>query len=341
MDTNQSQQLNIKEAIGIQQQFFALLKNSMPSHVSMADELSEKMGLSYDSIYRRIRGEKALSMLELKMLCQQYNISLDQVFDIQNSTVVFNVPDINTDNLPFQDYLKGLVNGFKHINSYAHKKMRYLCKDMSLWQFFLFPELSAFKLFFWIKTIQNDTTFNKAKFCFEKYGFDEIFAIGQQLIREYNQIPSIELWNIECTNSTIKQIEYYRDAGLFENRKEMTLVIDSFWCTIDHIQLQAEKGFKFMPGDTEVRYKAPQQFYINEVILGNNTMMIESDEIKETWATYNVMNYMITKDPRYSKRAFASFDNLVSRSTLISNASEKERNRYFNLVKDKINLLKA
>ena len=92
MDQNQTQQLNIKEAPGIQQQFFALLKNSMPPHVSMADELSEKMGLSYDSIYRRIRGEKALSMLELKMLCQQYNISLDQVLDIQNTTVVFNAP---------------------------------------------------------------------------------------------------------------------------------------------------------------------------------------------------------------------------------------------------------
>ncbi len=219
--------------------------------------------------------------------------------------------------------------------------MRYLCKDMTLFQFFLFPELSAFKLFFCIKTIQNDTALNKAKFCFERYGFDEIFAIGQQLIREYNQIPSIEFWNIECTNSTIKQIEYYRDAGLFENKKKMLQVIDSLWCTIDHIQLQAEKGFKFMPGDTEVRYKAPQQFYINEVILGNNTMLIESDEIKETGATYNVLNYMSTKGPRFNKYSFVSFDNLGSRSTLISNASEKEINRFFNLVKERINLLKA
>ena len=154
------------EAIEMQQQFFNLLKDSLPSHVSMADELALKMGLSHDSIYRRIRGEKALSMLELKMLCQQYNISLDQVLDLQNTTVVFNAPDINTDNLSFQDYLKGLLGRFKHINSFAHKKMRYLCKDMTLFQFFLLPELSAFKLFFWIKTIKNDTAFNKSKFFF-------------------------------------------------------------------------------------------------------------------------------------------------------------------------------
>ena len=341
MDTNQPQQLNIKETSGLQQQFFTLLKNSMPPHVSMADELAEKMGLSYDSIYRRIRGEKALSLSEVKMLCQQYNISLDQVLDIQNTTVVFNAPDINTDNLPFKDYLKGLVDRLKHINSFTQKRMRYLYKDMGFWQFFLFPELTAFKLFFWSRTIQNNPAFNKAKFCFEKYGFDEIFAIGQQLIREYNQIPSIEVWSFECVYSTINQIEYCRDAGFFENRKEMIQVIDSLWCTIDHIQLQAEKGFKFLPGNTEIGYKATQQFYISEVILGNNTIMIECDERKETWATYNVLNYMITKDPRYNKKAFASFDNLVTRSTLISNASEKERNRYFNLVKDKINLLKA
>ena len=83
----------------MQQQFFSMLKNSLPAHISLADELSEKMGLSYDSIYRRMRGEKALSMAELKMLCKHYNISLDQVMGLETDTVVFMAPDINIDDL--------------------------------------------------------------------------------------------------------------------------------------------------------------------------------------------------------------------------------------------------
>ena len=195
------------EAIEMQQHFFNLLKNTLPPHVSMADELAEKMGLSHDSIYRRIRGEKPLSMSELQLLCQQYNISLDKVLELQTSTVVFNAPDINTENLPFPDYLKGMLGQLKRINSYKTKKMRYLCKDMTFFHFYHFPEIAAFKTFFWIKTIQNDPAYRNSSFSLEKNKFNDCIAIGQQVIREYNEIPSIELWNIESMNSTICQIE--------------------------------------------------------------------------------------------------------------------------------------
>ena len=37
---------------------------------------------------------------------------------------------------------------------------------------------------------------------------------------------------------------------------------------LDHLQLQAEKGVKFMPGATDLTYKAPIQFYVNELDSG-------------------------------------------------------------------------
>jgi hypothetical protein len=49
---------------------------------------------------------------------------------------------------------------------------------------------------------------------------------------------------------------------------------------------------------------------------------------------------MATSDPRFSKKAFASFDNLLSRSTLISATGEKERKKIFYRVKEKLNQLK-
>ena len=325
----------------MQQQFFNLLKNSLPPHVSMADELAEKMGLSYDSVYRRIRGEKPLSMVELKKLCSLYNISLDQVLELQTDTVVFSAPDINIESLPFSDYIKGMLQQLKRFNSFTQKKMRYLCKDMTFFHFFLFPEIAAFKVFFWIKTIQNEPAYSKSSFSFEKHMFEECFNTGQQIIQEYNKIPSVELWNIESMNSTISQIEYYRDAGLFENKKDMIRVIDSLESTLGHIQLQVETGQKFMPGEPDTSYKASLQFYINEVVLGSNTILIESDHVRESLVTYNVFHYMSTKDSRFCEKSFASFDNLLSRSTLISATGEKERSRFFYQLKEKLYALKA
>jgi hypothetical protein len=329
------------EAIEMQQQFFNLLKNSLPSHVSMADELALKMGLSHDSVYRRIRGEKPLSMSELKMLCRQYNISMDQVLELQTNTVVFNAGDINIEDLPFGDYLRNMLAQLKYFNSFKKRSMRYLCKDMTFFHFFHFPGIAAFKIFFWIKTIQKESAYSKSLFSLEKHGFEDCIVIGQQVMREYNMMPSIELWNVESLNSTISQIEYYRDAGIFENRKDMLQVIASLEATLDHLQMQAEIGLKFMPGDPETIHKSSIQLYINEVILGSNTILFEWDDIKESFITYTVLNYMSTRDPRFCKKVFSSFDNLLARSTLISVSGEKERNRFFQRIKERVNALRG
>jgi len=95
-----------------------------------------------------------------------------------------------------------------------------------------------------------------------------------------------------------------------------------------------------MPGDSELVYKAPLQFYINEVVIGSNTILIELNETKLSYITYNILSYLITSDPRFNEKSFASFYTVVSRSTQISGIGEKERNRFFNSLREKVNALK-
>jgi hypothetical protein len=49
---------------------------------------------------------------------------------------------------------------------------------------------------------------------------------------------------------------------------------------------------------------------------------------------------MVTKDVRFAESDFHAFRNLVSRSTLISGTGEKERNKFFRLLKEKVRALK-
>jgi hypothetical protein len=328
------------EAIEMQQQFFNILKAALPSHISLVDELVEKLGVSYDSVYRRMRGEKLLNMAELQMLCKAYNISLDHVLDIKSNTVVFNAPDINIQNQSFLDYTKAMLGQLKYFNVMPGITMKYLCKDMTFFHFFLFPEMAAFKIFFWIKTIQNDPAFSRKRFSMADPEMEPYVEIGKLIVQEYNKTPSVELWNIESINSTISQISFYKDAGIFAGKEDLNCVIDSFETCINHIQLQLEIGLKFMPGATENQYKAPIKFYINEVVLGSNTILIESNDNRESWIAYNVLSYMVTKDPRFCAKAFSSFDTLLSKSTLISATGEKERNRLFFRFREKINALR-
>jgi hypothetical protein len=324
----------------LQQQFFNHLKAVIPPNISMVDELTSLLNLSYDSVYRRIRGEKPLALNELRQICSHYHISLDQVLQLQNDTVVFRAPDINDNGLPFEEYLKGLLRELKNFNSFKEKKMSYLCKDMTFFHFFLFPEFAAFKTFFWIKSILNNNTYSQKSFSFSEFPFKECFVIGQQIIEEYNQIPSVELWNFESINSSISQIQYYHDSGMFATREDFECVVDSLEKTLHHLQLQTEKGYKFKPGQSDLSYKGSLQFYVNEVILGNNTILIELDGFRQSYITYNVLSYLVSKDLRFNQKSFVSFHNLLSRAILISETGEKERNKFFRSLKEKVHNLK-
>ena len=327
-------------ATDLQQQFFNHLKSILPPHISMVDELTDLLQLSYDSVYRRIRGEKPLALDELRQICEHYHISLDQVLQLQNDAVVFKAPDINHNGLPFEDYLKGMHSQLKFFNSFKERKMLYFCKDMTFFHFYLFPEIAAFKTFFWIKTILNTPAYSQKDFSLQEFPFKDCLAIGQQIINEYNTIPSVELWNFESINSSISQIQYYRDSGMFADKHDLHLVVDSLDRTLDHIKLQAEIGRKFLPGQGDVAHRAPVQFYVNEVVLGNNTILVELDGVRHSFITYNVLSYLESRDVRFNKKSFATFNTILSRANLISGTGERERNKFFHSLKERVQNLK-
>ena len=72
-----------------QQQFFNHIKSKLPVHLSLVDEVAELLNISNDSAYRLIRGEKPIGLDEIQMLCNKYQVSLDQLLQIQTNTVIF------------------------------------------------------------------------------------------------------------------------------------------------------------------------------------------------------------------------------------------------------------
>jgi hypothetical protein len=328
------------ETTELQQQLFNHLKESLPPHLSLVDQLCELLDLSADSVYRRIRGEKPITLNELKTICEHYHLSLDQLLQLKNDSVLFQAPGMTDGPREHIDYMKAMLVQFKYFNSFKTRQIHYLCKDAPFWYFYLSPGMAAFKTFFWSKTINNHPTLANKQFSLEEYPFTDCYTLGQQILQEHNVMESVELWNLESIHSTINQVAYYKDAGIFKSKEDFDIVIDSFIDMLDHLQSQAEKGVKFMPGATDISYKGPIQFYVNELILGNNTILLGLDDKRISMITYSVLNYLITRDGRFAAKAFETFNTLLSRSTLISKTGEKDRNRFFNTLRDKVNALR-
>src|SRR5450432_3328696 len=97
------------EATNTQVLFFQQIKNVLPPHLSMVDEVAELLNISNDSAYRRIRGEKAIAFEELQVLCSHYKISLDQFLHLQSDAFIFSGRINDGSKTVFTDYLEDIL----------------------------------------------------------------------------------------------------------------------------------------------------------------------------------------------------------------------------------------
>jgi hypothetical protein len=320
----------------LQQQIFNAIKSRAGENLLLADEVAKLLDISVDSAYRRIRGEKTVTLDELYTLCSHYKISLDKLMDVQTGAFMFEGNFLDNKTFRFDAYLKGVMHGMAYINSFKEKEYYYLCKDSPFFHQFHFREFAAFKYYFWMGTLFFFPEFRNKKISLEEYP-DELFGLGQKILDIYDHIDSVEIWNIESMNGTLRQIDYYKDGGMFESDEDILKVYEAIEKTMDHLEKQAELGYKFKYGDPEKKPLSKFRMYFNEVVLGDNQMLGITDGSKIAYIPHSGANYLVTRDITYCDHFHQYLQNLMRRSTLISEVSEKERARFFRIIRDKIN----
>jgi len=328
------------ESIELQQTFFHHIKSRLPSHLALVDEVAELLNISNDSAYRRIRGEKPLSFEEVQKLCRHFQISLDHVMNINSTSTVFFGSWVDKESFDFDKYLLDMLHQLQAMQSNPGCRMYYEAKDIPPFHHFQYPKLAAFKYFFWMRTILQYPDYNKL--CFEENTLNEsLQKTGKAIIDTYNKIPSVEIWSVETLNSSLRQIEFYKDSGVFKKKDTVMHLYNELEHLIQHIEQQAESGVKFPSGLQPENGMAEYQLFFNEVILGHNTILAEAGEEKSVFINHGVLNYMITRDKKFCNYTKLSLENIMRKSSLISSVSEKERNRFFHVLREKINRRKT
>jgi hypothetical protein len=324
--------MNINE---IQQQLFQIIKTKMPAEASVAEEVGKLLNISSDSAYRRMRGEKQISFEELYLLCSTYRISLDQLMQIKTGGFLFHGNIVNAKTYGFDQYLTNMMHTMAYFNSFNKKEIYYSCKDMPIFHHFHFRDVAAFKWFFWLKTYMQFPDFAKRKFKFSDYP-DDLFELDQKVLNLYNQLPTIEIWNIESMSIFFRQIEFYRDGQVFESDEDALRLYEALEKTWDHLEAQATLGYKFRHNDPEKKRLGEYKMFFNEVLLGDNSLLVITDGTKASFLTHTTFNYIMTRDVAFTENMYAQLQNQMKRSTLISAVSEKERSRFFRIIRERI-----
>lgn len=316
----------------IQSSFLDQVRSRLPANLSFVDELAEILNISRDSAYRRMRGETVLSLDEVKKICNHFGVSLDSLLSPSAEIVSFQLRAWDEEEFAFDKYLKSILGNLEMISSFPDKHLIYHAKDLPIFHYFQYPNLAAFKIYFWIKTFARN-----AKFIGEKYTPDsvprELISIGERIWAKYAPIPSTEIISHEILNITLRQIQFAHDCGLIEKTSARNLCSD---CTtlLNHLREQAEAGLKKTFGADDQAGRL--DLYLNEVLIGDNTVFFKMGDKRVTFITHNNFNILTTSQETFCSLTENHLINMMNKSALISTTATKERSRFFNELLERV-----
>ena len=306
----------------VQDVFFQRLKELLPPKIGLAEELSEILNVSIDSVYRRIRGETEISLNEIFKISKHYNFSIDEIFGTQSNSVTFTYTKLtdNADN--FEKYLNRLIDHLKAIRQFDNKKLFYVAEEVPLFYSFYTKKLTAFKLFYWQRSVLNIDIYQNQKFHWNLIP-EKLIELAHNSFKEYLNVPSSEVWTDETILTGVRQIGYYFESGLIDKTMALELMAD-YREMAEMLNKNAGNARKNISDKNETYF-----MYHSEIVLGTNCIYIVMGDARFSYISFNTMNSLSTTNSAFCEETDHWVRNLEKKSTLISGVGEKQRYKFF------------
>lgn len=321
-----------------QEKFIALLKKIAPANINLANEIVSVLDLSLDAVYRRLRNETSLSLDETVALCNHFSIPLESLNEEIPNVVTFKINKLSSNPDSFLAYLQTLRADMQWMLKAEVCSLTYAAEDLPVFYNFYYPALARFKMYYWSKSFLNIPEM--------QIGTVEDIEVRDEwaeTIKEnadlFLKIGGVEIWNADTIKSTLQQVLFYWDAGFFRSRDSAFEVISDLENMMLQIKQQADTGKKMDIRKGQFS-EANYNLYLSDLMIGNNTVLIEADEKRATYIGYNSFNFMRTSNNFFNEQTSNWAENLIAKSTLVSKVAEKQRNQFFKNKIDQIQQLK-
>lgn len=322
----------------IQHAFLSRLKSILPGSTSLAAELSDHLDISMDSAYRRIRGETPLTLHEANVLSDAFRIPLSSLKEGSPGTVNFGYTPTAPSFESMLQYLIRLRNNLRLILDKNEKHIFYCSQDIPIFHNISHGKIGEFKLFYWMRSVLNVESLMSVKFSGSHIP-EEMSAICREINELYREIPSSELWSRSTINSTLRQLQYYWESGLFNSAEEALEVIEDLRKLVRSVERQASMGIKKTGAETE--QTDTYRLYISEIELTTNCALVEMEDIHAVFLGHFTFNMLQSTQESYCMETYQWFRNMMSKATLISTVGEKYRFQFFQDAHQKIDALAA
>lgn len=307
-----------------QEQLLHHLQSELPTNSSLIEAVALALEISYDAAHRRVSLKSKFSLSESIMLAKYYNLSLDRLFETTDANFI---TVEKTKNISSEEeliiYLEESYTSLTQILNQKGSKIIYSAKDIPLFYTISGDILSNFKMYVWLKLLDPKFT-NKS--------FDEfvpslsLSIAGKKLANLYNNLNTIEIWDITTINSTLKQIHYYFKAGQIRTEKALEICLELKQLLKDIALKLNHKEHPFL-------------IYYNELHLMNNIVLVNTPNSHVLYVPFTLLSYYKTTDKLTCNQAKNYIDKLLKESKLLNTVGEKERNVFIGRMVKKVDAL--
>lgn len=305
------------------------IKEKVQQSFSYADEIADLLEISKDAVYRRMRGETSLSLDEAMLLINHFQI--DNPFQVSNNSVNFQYESYSNENKEIQRYLQKLISDLEIIRQDKTSELIFCAEDVPLFHYFNFPLLAAFKLFYWQKSILYTDSFQDK--IFSTSIIDEnLLSLSKELTTKYTTVPSIEIWTENTINSLLQQIEFYYEAGYIPTKEITLAILEEVKLMVDTLENQTING-------TKNQSNASFQFFLSDITIGNNCILAKNELGSVLYLSYNTFNILKSNDIQFIQENEKWINRIIDNSIPLSKSSQKIRNKFFQKIRNKIDLL--
>ena len=331
------------DSFELQRKIFELIEHQSPNPKEIKDELAELLSISKGAIYKRINGTTAISLADLAILIEKYNISFDKLVNPNRKDIKFQFPQLERKIISFFEYTYTFKAAVDNFASLPNPQIYYATNELPFFYYFLDKNLTYFKFYIYAKTVWNldsykDRNLRLSQFS-EQHGVMDV--LNESLKKYYNELPNVEFWNENVLNNTLNQITYFLTTGHFELPEEAFVLCDKLTEIMHHVEKMAEHGKKFMPGQA-VRDNSPEfSMYYNEISHTNNMLLIVNSLQSAIFTAYDNPNYIISTDESLIEYTLNWFKSIQKSSLPISRDATKTRKEMFAKIHKRIDATRS
>lgn len=293
------------------------IRQIIGNETSINEALSNILQISYDAAHRRISMKSKFSIEETVILCQEYRISMDNLFQQKESLIIEKTKSIQSQ-ADFKDYFEKSKQFLSDFNP-SETTLYYSAKDIPMNYAVAGTLFSKFKFFIWFNLLTN-----KKATAFEDFVFDTSILNETSVLKQFfEQSKRIEIWNDTTINSSLQQIYYFFESGLlrYANAK---LLLQDLVDIIDNLEQKCQTNTPNF------------QLYHNELLILNNSVLFTTAQKSKFFLPYNALGYYVTSDKNACLEEKEYIANQLSNSKSLNQSGKKDQKIFFNKMRQKI-----